>query len=210
MKPVIIIAIAFILLIPVSAFAQYMGNVGGEEKIHYNDVHDSMSKHLEAHNVYMEETREGAIEACERKNKEIWSVMTPDGSGTHMAQTLNGTEFWNRECIAWDEHPLIQCGTCERLYEGQCIPLGGLDAQRCRIEFAENNPGCVQKEYHVIDGKCVPPPGSEEDKSTYQPTCAEGDILQNGVCIVTNPQPIHTNENSWFSSIFDWLKSWFQ
>ena len=99
-------------------------------------------------------------------------------------------------------------GILQNMDNGKC--LSGLDAQRYRIQEAEKNPGCVQKEYHVIDGKCVPPPNSEEDESTYQPTCAEGDILQNGICIVSNPQPIYAKENSWFSSIFDWLKSWLQ
>ncbi len=40
--------------------------------------------------------------------------------------------------------------------------------------------------------------------------CAEGDVLKEGVCIVSNPQPIYANENLWFYSFFDWLGGLFK
>jgi hypothetical protein len=202
MKPVIIIAIAFVLLIPTTVFAQYMGNTGvEEEKIHYNDVHDSMSKHLEAHRNFMEEMRPGALSICESRGLEPWRVMTPDGDGTHMSRTLNGTElWWDRECVEWDEHPLIQCTeTCEILYEGQCSPLGGLDAQRCRIESAQANPASGS-------GTDVNP------EPKLELTCGTGTIEKNGQCVVesNNETMESSSRTNFFDSLIEMFTSWFR
>ncbi len=122
MKPVIIIVIAFVLLIPSSAFAQYDG---GDSRTYDDPKCDSVCYRVE--------------------HRDVCNSITPL-----------------------------------------------MDTQQCRIETAQANP----VEPQIID-----------DKSTYQPKCAEGDILQNGVCIVSNPEPIYTKENSWFSWIFD-LFNW--
>jgi hypothetical protein len=102
---------------------------------------------------------------------------------------------WNGDYPSTPENPECQ-SACYRLeHIDECPASGGELLQQCRIETAKVNPA----EEPILD-----------DELTYQPKCAEGDVLQDGVCIVTNPQPIYANENSWFNSIFDWLKRWFQ